>query len=232
MEIEAMQAVFMDDFELVSNNPTTYRIKIYPSLGGENYVSVSMVVRYPPNYPDEAPNVCFVDADNISEDDIIDLTQMIYERVPEFIGMAMVYNLTEIVKDWLIDRNVPKVEEGSMYDEMMKRHQKAKELADAEREEKEVAAAKQENIDHPKNWGTPVTPETFAEWKKKFDSEFHINEVVVRDKLTGKELFERNGKSILENEDAIIDEADKEDEADDDHVLVKEEEVEGEEVEE
>lgn len=24
--------------------------------------------------------------------------------------MAMVYNLTEIVKDWLIDRNVPKVE--------------------------------------------------------------------------------------------------------------------------
>lgn len=41
-------------------------------------VSVSMVVRYPPNYPDEAPNVCFVDADNISEDDIIDLTQMIY----------------------------------------------------------------------------------------------------------------------------------------------------------
>ena len=47
MEIEAMQAVFMDDFEcflivfylslVVSNNPTTYRIKIYPSLGGENY---------------------------------------------------------------------------------------------------------------------------------------------------------------------------------------------------
>ena len=41
-------------------------------------VSVSMVVRYTPNYPDEAPNVCFVDADNISDDDIIDLTQMIY----------------------------------------------------------------------------------------------------------------------------------------------------------
>ena len=50
-----------------------------------------------------------------------------------------------------------------MYDEMMKRHQRAKELADAEREEvrdvtvlivqKAVAAAKQESIDHPKNWG-------------------------------------------------------------------------------
>lgn len=24
--------------------------------------------------------------------------------------MAMIYNITEIVKDWLIDRNVPKVE--------------------------------------------------------------------------------------------------------------------------
>ena len=47
-----------------------------------------------------------------------------------------------------------------------------------------------------------MTVETFNEWKKKFDAEMHINEVVVKDKLTGKELFERNGKSILENEDA------------------------------
>lgn len=72
--------------------------------------------------------------------------------------------------------------------------------------------------------GTPVTVETFNEWKKKFDAEMHVNEVVVRDKLTGKELFERNGKSILENEDAsrcltacwwiVLDKADKEDEAD------------------
>lgn len=55
--------------------------------------------------------------------------------------MAMVYNITEVVKDWLIDRNVPKQEvwfeescnaqEGSMYDEMIKRQQRAKELADA-----------------------------------------------------------------------------------------------------
>lgn len=72
--------------------------------------------------------------------------------------------------------------------------------------------------------GTPVTVETFNEWKKKFDAEMHVNEVVVKDKLTGKELFERNGKSILENEDAsrsisacwwvVLDKADKEDEAD------------------
>lgn len=25
-------------------------------------------------------------------------------------GMAMVYNISEVVKDWLIDRNVPHVE--------------------------------------------------------------------------------------------------------------------------
>lgn len=29
----------------------------------------------------------------------------------------------------------------------------------------------------------------------------HIETVVVHDKLTGKELFEKNGKSILANED-------------------------------
>lgn len=54
---------------------------------------------------------------------------------------------------------------------------------------------------HPKNWGTPVTPESFAEWKKKFEEEMHIERVVVKDKLTGKELFEKNGKTFLDNED-------------------------------
>lgn len=56
--------------------------------------------------------------------------------------------------------------------------------------------------EHPKNWGTPVTPESFAAWKAKFDEEMKVNEKVVSTKPTGRELFEKNGKSILENEDA------------------------------
>ena len=40
-------------------------------------VGVSMVIRYTDQYPDEAPNICFVDAVNISEDDLVSLTQMI-----------------------------------------------------------------------------------------------------------------------------------------------------------
>ena len=56
--------------------------------------------------------------------------------------------------------------------------------------------------EHPKNWGTPVTPESFAIWKAKFDEELKVNEKVVSTKPTGRELFEKNGKSILENEDA------------------------------
>ena len=37
-----------------------------------------MVIRYTDNYPDEVPNICFVDAVNLLEDDIVALTQMIY----------------------------------------------------------------------------------------------------------------------------------------------------------
>lgn len=33
----------------------------------------------------------------------------------------------------------------------------------------------------------------------------HIETVVVKDKLTGKELFEKNGKTILANEDESSD---------------------------
>ena len=41
-------------------------------------VGISMVIRYTLTYPDDVPNICFVDAVNIPEDDIISLTQMIY----------------------------------------------------------------------------------------------------------------------------------------------------------
>ena len=63
-------------------------------------------------------------------------------------------------------------------------------------------SAKTELVKHPKNWGTPVTPESFAIWKAKFDEEMKVGEKVKSTKPTGKELFEKNGKSILENEDA------------------------------
>lgn len=41
-------------------------------------VGISMVIRYTPDYPDDLPNICFVDAVSIPEDDIISLTQMVY----------------------------------------------------------------------------------------------------------------------------------------------------------
>ena len=47
-----------------------------------------------------------------------------------------------------------------------------------------------------------MTPESFAIWKAKFDEEMKVGEKVKSTKPTGKELFEKNGKSILENEDA------------------------------
>lgn len=39
-----------------------------------------MLVRYTPMYPDEVPNIAFVDVVNLSEDDIQELTQMIIVR--------------------------------------------------------------------------------------------------------------------------------------------------------
>ena len=36
-----------------------------------------MVVKYTPMYPDEAPHIGFVDAVNLSEDGIQDLTQLV-----------------------------------------------------------------------------------------------------------------------------------------------------------
>lgn len=46
-------------------------------------VEVTMLVRYTPMYPDEVPHIGFVDAVNLCEDDIQELTQMIIVEYSE-----------------------------------------------------------------------------------------------------------------------------------------------------
>ena len=48
-----------------------------------------MLVRYTPNYPDDVPHIGFVDAVNLSDDDIQELTQMVivlYDAIYNKIG--------------------------------------------------------------------------------------------------------------------------------------------------
>lgn len=48
-----------------------------------------MLVRYTPNYPDDVPHIGFVDAINLSDDDIQELTQMVivlYDAIHNKIG--------------------------------------------------------------------------------------------------------------------------------------------------
>lgn len=100
-----------------------------------------------------------------------------------------------------------------MYEEMVKRQQREKEA------ESSAAAVvvcfvgvlcswpkirRSRNGTTPKELGNTCYPESFAIWKAKFDSEMQVSERTISTKPTGRELFERNGKSILENEDASL----------------------------
>jgi len=56
MELEALEAIFMDDFKLLDGaDPPGFELTLVPEAGGdENHVSVVLHVRFPPAYPESA----------------------------------------------------------------------------------------------------------------------------------------------------------------------------------
>ena len=83
-------------------------------------------------------------------------------QIAEQVGMTMMYNISEAVKEWMQDRNVKQL---SMHEQMTERQKLAEIKAEAQELKKAEAVEKvSEQIRH----GTPVTPVVFAEWNLRF----------------------------------------------------------------
>ena len=143
-------------------------------------------------------------------------------QIEENIGMPLLYSLCEAVKEYLVENNKPKGD-GSVHEEIMKKMAAQREK-EAEKEEEE---AKRKEVSSPCCWfrmlsldgalrcqeavlfqrrkeGTPVTPETFAEWQAKFLKEMsEIAPKRVLEGVSGREYFEEGG-SLARSDAAII----------------------------
>lgn len=113
--------------------------------------------------------------EDLSDSEIKNLSDILSEEAEENVGMPSVFSLASLLKD--------KAEE--LFADKLKHKER----------EREQELAAQEEKEQQKFRGTPVTPESFAEWRRKFRQEMKLEEApketTVSGKLTGKQIFER-----------------------------------------
>lgn len=169
-----------------------------------------LTVRYPEEYPDKAPHLDLSPADDgagthamfgVAEDKD-ELLRALAPVIEENLGMAMVFTLVTTLKD-----------------EAEQLVERRKDAAARAREEVLAAAEREEN---KKFHGTPVTRETFLQWRDGFVREMEeaqrreeeeraaeMKKARIKDpaRLTGRQLWERGLAKGDEGEEAADDDA-------------------------
>lgn len=230
MEIESLECILMDDLEILSSTPPRqYRVKVLPYANGEgdNHVGVLATFSLPPTYPDVPAEVDIAPEKGLGSTQVATLQALIKSTALENVGMAMVYLLVDVIREWLVENNFAG-QDGSMHAEMLKRMQikeKEKQKATEKEEAKAKAAAggslsEEDELQRQKRLeGTPVTPESFVEWRDKFEEEMAAKALAKAgpqkekiqtgpEKPTGKEMFLRHlaGTAEEDEEEAQVDE--------------------------
>lgn len=222
-EIEALEAIYPDEFESISSvEPYSYKVHLVPNPGqDDNHVAIDLVCNIPPEYPSEVPDINVEIKKGLGSKHKEELMELINATALENLGMPSIYTIAEVVREWLIDNNVAG-QDGSMYADMMRRMQqkdiekKKKEekaaiisAADSEKMSSEVDPEEEERM-RKRQAGHAVTVEVFHEWKKKFDAERRALKIAregapsdkdTDDRPTGKQLFLSNRAGL---EEALI----------------------------
>ncbi|KAI9905666.1 hypothetical protein PsorP6_013769 [Peronosclerospora sorghi] len=177
MEVEALEAIYMDDFV---------------RLGWNSTVALLLQAEIPETYPNVAPKVCIASSLSITTDigllttglcndcqlDVIvkkglaesqvkEIKQLLAQQVNENMGMAMMYTLSEAVREYIVENN-REGNDGSEHQEMLRRMEQKK------RKEEKVEADKieQDNADNEEKrrefhgrqlWTTGMVTEDGAE---------------------------------------------------------------------
>lgn len=235
-EIEVLTSIFLDQFQLISSEPNTCKIHLFPNAdGADNHVEVYLCVTMNETYPTSTiPDIKIELIKGLSSSQQDELTSVAINAAEENLGFPSVFTVAEMIKEWLLDNNMPG-QDGSMYSEMMRRMQQ-KDVEQKKQSQKEAInkAAdlefKQEKgkdeIDpheleriRKRQAGTQVTVESFNKWKKQFDLEMlkkaeenGFKATTVDERPTGKQFFLLHGNDYNDDEGEDDDDEDWEEE--------------------
>jgi len=215
-EMEALEAIFADDFKVVSSEvPRQFELLLQPNADGtDNHVALRLIVELPPNYPEVEANVRLRNEKGLRESDMTELQSILTERNAALVGEVSIFSLSESLREYLVEHNQPVL---SMHQQMEARMAASgpvlsseEEEAKRKREELEAAieAKKMEPSPLGIEPGTLLTAESFAKWRALFDAEqaaIRAAKEATRPRetrLTGKQLFLQNLAKELQEDEA------------------------------
>lgn len=198
-ELEILRSIYPDELQELTDN----KFNIHFALDTNPIKYIVLNVEYPEEYPEIIPLLDVQTSegtylksqaseegnddennpdeeayfkDELNRDDMKKLLDELNENAEENVGMASVFTLASLLKE----------SAENLYNEKIKKQEHEHEKAILEQEEKE----------QEKFRGTPVTEESFAEWRRKFREEFKLDQLKEeannnKSKLTGKQIFEQ-----------------------------------------
>ncbi|KAH7547192.1 hypothetical protein FEM48_Zijuj01G0283400 [Ziziphus jujuba var. spinosa] len=199
MEIEALEAILMDEFKGESGLNTSnrcFQITLSPQDDEADYESTTLPVQlglifaHTEKYPDEPPLLNVKSLRGIQAEDLRILKEKLQQEASENLGMAMIYTLVTSAKEWLSERFGQ----------------------DSSIEGAQAEEAAKEDIVVPH--GEPVTVETFLAWRERFEAELALERAKLmpesaltapkEKKLTGRQWFESGRASAVYDEEDML----------------------------
>lgn len=223
MEVEALESIYMDEFKKLQDQPLQYEIALMPySDGGEedeiNYVAIRLQCIIPSTYPDVAPELEIVLDKGLSDEQKKEMMALLDQQVEENTGIAIIFTLCEALKEYLMENN-REGNDDSEYQQMLRRGEKQAKVEEIQLLKDEKEHLKNMNShETQKVEGTPVTADTFREWKMTFDSEnlnLHgsVRITQIHQKLTGKQVWLQGlVKDTREEEQGDVEDDEEDDE--------------------
>ncbi|KAF6023266.1 hypothetical protein EB796_018423 [Bugula neritina] len=156
-ELEAIKAIFVNVKDLRLNDvwkvnrPPEVEIECTPQssdsidAASHNYVSVVLVIKLVPAYPDEIPSITLKDAEGLSDKQVYELKTKLKGLCEDLIGQEMMFELVNYTQSYLYANNKPPAK--SFYDQMISNNQKQTEEKARKAEEVERLKRIQEDLE-------------------------------------------------------------------------------------
>ena len=192
-ELEALQAMYSEEELTIKENQKGFSIVITSDEElEEELLSLELDLIYSSQYPDEMPLLMVENVHGLDENEMEEIQRFINESAEECIGTVMGFTLISNIQMKL----------GEILDKVKSKELEAQKQKEEEERIKEEARFK----------GTPVTKETFLEWKIKFEVEMSTGSKQATDsiplKLTGRNMFEKDS-SLAKSDTALLDDLDQ-----------------------
>ena len=187
-EMEALQSIFMDEFILLNESPLTYELIVLAEpddSAAEHGIKARLRIEYTSAYPNEIALVTPHVQHPLTIKDLEKIKEIVELCLNSLIGMPMIYEVCEKVKDYLIERKKETAKEIV---------EEEKSLADLKKAERNEMYSKTIKMDREITTFTPVTSENYAKWRLAFDKQ-------IEDEMRGKSPLGKKEANIAEEID-------------------------------